>query len=88
MVIIPYVEIFKVSLSKHLELDEDQHIISMIKPIRNKEQSNVPTNPVYSLLFYDGTWQNPVKNNYWLNKITLTANATRYTCLISIINKP
>lgn len=29
-------------------------------------------------LFYDGMWQKPMKNTYWLNKDILWANATKY----------
>lgn len=75
----PYLEIFKVSLSRHLELNEDQHIINTIKPIMNQQLKDTPSvNSLYSLLFYDGTWQTPVKDNYWMNKTVVTANATRY----------
>lgn len=73
----PYIEIFKVSLSKHLELNEDQHIINTIKPITSQIQLKTPTNSIRNLLFYNGTWQKPVKDNYWINRTILTADATR-----------
>lgn len=77
----PYIEIFKVSLSKHLNLDENQHIISTIKPIGStkRTKSKAPGKPIYSLMFYDGTWQKPVQHTYWIYNDILRANATRYS---------
>lgn len=78
----PYIDIFKVSLTKHLNLDENQHIISTIKPIGSKKTkpkaSGISGKPIYSLMFYDGTWQKPVKHTYWIYNDILRANATRY----------
>ncbi|XP_071626993.1 uncharacterized protein [Temnothorax longispinosus] len=77
MTTMPHVEIFKISLHRHLELDENQHIINTIKPVYKpgKEYPDVPKNR-HSLLFYDGTWQTPVEGMYWPNKDVLTAKAT------------
>jgi len=53
------------------------------------EKKPVPANPTYNYMFYDGTWQKPVQNTYWLHNNTniLRANATKYiSCLISINN--
>ncbi|XP_011877025.1 PREDICTED: uncharacterized protein LOC105567081 [Vollenhovia emeryi] len=77
-VIMPYVEIFKVSLHKHLELDEDQHIMSTIKPVNSKSKSNASSASSYSLLFYDGAWQRPMKDKYWTSEHSelQTADAT------------
>lgn len=32
-------------------------------------------------LFYDGTWQEPVKGMYWKYNNDLWANATKYECI-------
>jgi len=39
-------------------------------------------------LFYDGTWQKPVKDMYWKHNDSLWANATQYECthFLDLIN--
>lgn len=88
MIVMPYIEIFKIPLC-NLNFNEEHHIVNMIKPICSKKRP-VPANPIYNYMFYDGTWQKPVQNTYWLHNNTtiLRASATKYTsCLISTNNK-
>lgn len=38
-------------------------------------------------LFYDGTWQEPVKGMYWKHNNNLWANTTKYECIhFNLIN--
>ncbi|XP_018366345.1 PREDICTED: uncharacterized protein LOC108763338 [Trachymyrmex cornetzi] len=77
MIVMPYIEIFKIPLC-NLDFNEEHCIVNMIKPICSKKRP-VPAKPIYNYMFYDGTWQKPVQNTYWLHNNTniLRASATK-----------
>ncbi|XP_036140978.1 uncharacterized protein LOC105832859 [Monomorium pharaonis] len=83
IIFMPYTEIFKILLPQHLNLSEDEQIINMIQPIKTKKATkpSAPEDPtklvVLQNLFYDGAWQQPVKNIYWTYNSIQRANATR-----------
>lgn len=86
MIVMPYIELFKMPFCK-LNVTEKPYIINLIKPICSKKRP-VPANPIYNYMFYDGTWQKPVQNTYWLHNNTniLRASATKddmYRCFAS-----
>jgi len=81
LVFLPYTRLFQPShqfLLSNLEIYENTGV-------NKRNASRKESNPIYNL-FYDGTWQKPIKNNYWMHDKCLWANATMYiSCLISIL---
>ncbi|XP_018354443.1 PREDICTED: uncharacterized protein LOC108755736 isoform X3 [Trachymyrmex septentrionalis] len=75
MIVIPYIEMYKSPLC-NFNINDERCIVNMIKPICSKKKP-VPANPIYNYMFYDGTWQKPIQNTYWLHNNILRANATK-----------
>jgi len=45
-----------------------------------KINTDACTDTIYNF-FYDGTWQYPVKNTYWMYNDNICAQATKYECI-------
>lgn len=71
-IVLPYKNIYLKSLPEFFNLQE-----------KNKQICTDPINPtmhegIIIDLFYDGIWQTPMKDTYWIHDNILLANATRY----------
>lgn len=71
-IVLPYTNIYLKSLFESFNLQ-----------VENKHIRTDPINPTMHEdlifdLFYDGMWQKPMKNTYWIHDNILLANATRY----------
>lgn len=75
-VLLPYTKIFDDSLHKLYKSDLDDCI-------KNQSVQKSTLSEVYNL-FYDGTWQRPVKGTYWIHNGSQWANATRYRCIFCV----
>ncbi|KAL6266703.1 hypothetical protein P5V15_003540 [Pogonomyrmex californicus] len=75
----PHMETFRVCKSQLHHSDEDQYIISTIQPttLKNKKPLKKSPNPFYDYMFYDGVWQKPVNDTYWIQNNVIKAQATR-----------
>jgi len=70
IVLLPYTKIFDKTLHKWYRSNLDGCT----------EKPSMQKSVVYNL-FYDGTWQWPIKGTYWIHNDSQWANATRYKCI-------
>lgn len=69
-IVLPYTNIYLKPLSDSFNLQVENKHTNPIDPIIHKG--------LIFDLFYDGKWQKPMKNAYWLHNDILLANATWY----------
>lgn len=78
-IIFPYVEKYTKSLNKSLNLNQmDKYICT--KPVNRAAHKGLMYN-----LFYNGKWQTPINDTYWIHDNILLANATWYIHLSGLI---
>jgi len=79
IVLLPYIKIFSETLNTLLyeklqNCDVNNYAI--------KSETLKAETPTYNL-FYNGKWQQPVENTYWMYNEALWAHATRYEYIFS-----